>query len=150
MLFYGRCSCGQRCLLGGQQAAVARPSATCSIVSIWRACAWRTCAGQASLVVLVVEDGLNTTVCLLYTLCLLRTLALLHTVCLTGMRLLAAAGPPGTGKTMAAKRLARTSGMDYAILSGGDVAPLGGNAVTQVGGIDSTLQLAAGRSLPLH
>lgn len=41
------------------------------------------------------------------------------------------AGPPGTGKTMAAKRLARTSGMDYAILSGGDVAPLGGNAVTQ-------------------
>lgn len=43
------------------------------------------------------------------------------------------AGPPGTGKTMAAKRLARTSGMDYAILSGGDVAPLGGGAVTQVG-----------------
>jgi hypothetical protein len=42
------------------------------------------------------------------------------------------AGPPGTGKTMAAKRLARTSGMDYAILSGGDVAPLGGGAVTQV------------------
>lgn len=34
---------------------------------------------------------------------------------------------------MAAKRLARTSGMDYAILSGGDVAPLGGNAVTQAG-----------------
>jgi ATPase family AAA domain-containing protein 3A/B len=46
--------------------------------------------------------------------------------------LLLAAGPPGTGKTMAAKRLARTSGMDYAILSGGDVAPLGGGAVTQV------------------
>lgn len=34
---------------------------------------------------------------------------------------------------MAAKRLARTSGLDYAILSGGDVAPLGGGAVTQVG-----------------
>ena len=33
---------------------------------------------------------------------------------------------------MVAKRLARTSGMDYAILSGGDVAPLGGAAVTQL------------------
>ena len=33
---------------------------------------------------------------------------------------------------MAAKRLARTSGMDYAIMSGGDVAPLGGKAVTQL------------------
>ena len=42
------------------------------------------------------------------------------------------AGPPGTGKTMAAKRLARTSGLDYAILSGGDVAPLAGGAVTQL------------------
>jgi len=41
-------------------------------------------------------------------------------------------GPPGTGKTMAARRLAQTSGMDYAILSGGDVAPLGGGAVTQL------------------
>ena len=33
---------------------------------------------------------------------------------------------------MAAKRLARTSGMDYAIMSGGDVAPLAGKAVTQL------------------
>ena len=33
---------------------------------------------------------------------------------------------------MAAKRLARTSGLDYAIMSGGDVAPLGGAAVTQI------------------
>lgn len=41
-------------------------------------------------------------------------------------------GPPGTGKTMVAKRMARTSGMDYAIMSGGDVAPLEGRAVTQL------------------
>lgn len=33
---------------------------------------------------------------------------------------------------MAAKRLARTSGLDYAIMSGGDVAPLAGAAVTQL------------------
>lgn len=33
---------------------------------------------------------------------------------------------------MVAKRLARTSGLDYAIMSGGDVAPLGGGAVTQL------------------
>ncbi len=33
---------------------------------------------------------------------------------------------------MAAKRLARTSGLDYAIMSGGDEAPLGGKAVTQL------------------
>ena len=38
----------------------------------------------------------------------------------------------GTGKTLVAKRMARTSGLDYAIMSGGDVAPLGGNAVTQL------------------
>ena len=33
---------------------------------------------------------------------------------------------------MAAKRLARTSGLDYAIMTGGDVTPLGGKAVTQL------------------
>ena len=33
-------------------------------------------------------------------------------------------GPPGTGKTLVAKQLARHSGLDYAIMSGGDVGPL--------------------------
>ena len=41
-------------------------------------------------------------------------------------------GPPGTGKTMIARKLAECSGMDYAILSGGDVGPLGEDAVIQV------------------
>ncbi|CAD7704763.1 unnamed protein product [Ostreobium quekettii] len=41
-------------------------------------------------------------------------------------------GPPGTGKTLVARRLAHTSGLDYAIMSGGDVAPLAGAAVTQL------------------
>lgn len=42
------------------------------------------------------------------------------------------AGPPGTGKTLVAKRLAHTSGLDYAIMSGGDVGPLGPAAVKQI------------------
>lgn len=33
---------------------------------------------------------------------------------------------------MAAVRLARTSGLDFAIMSGGDVAPLAGGSVTQL------------------
>mmetsp|Transcript_36318 Transcript_36318/g.43910 ORF Transcript_36318/g.43910 Transcript_36318/m.43910 type:complete len:582 (-) Transcript_36318:296-2041(-) len=41
-------------------------------------------------------------------------------------------GPPGTGKTLAASQLARYSGLDYAIMTGGDVAPLGGEAVTRL------------------
>lgn len=43
-------------------------------------------------------------------------------------------GPPGTGKTLLAKRLAHTSGLEYAIMSGGDVAPLGSDAVKQIHG----------------
>ncbi|CAN6864570.1 unnamed protein product [Brassica oleracea] len=41
-------------------------------------------------------------------------------------------GPPGTGKTMAARELARKSGLDYALMTGGDVAPLGAQAVTKI------------------
>lgn len=41
-------------------------------------------------------------------------------------------GPPGTGKTLVAKQLARHSGLDYAIMSGGDVGPLGSAAVTEI------------------
>ena len=41
-------------------------------------------------------------------------------------------GPPGTGKTLFAKKLARASGMDYAVMTGGDVAPLGRDAVTEI------------------
>jgi ATPase family AAA domain-containing protein 3A/B len=41
-------------------------------------------------------------------------------------------GPPGTGKTLFAKKLATSSGMDFAILTGGDIAPLGRDAVTEI------------------
>ncbi|POO02517.1 Spastin [Trema orientale] len=41
-------------------------------------------------------------------------------------------GPPGTGKTMVAKEIARKSGLDYAMMTGGDVAPLGPQAVTKL------------------
>jgi ATPase family AAA domain-containing protein 3A/B len=41
-------------------------------------------------------------------------------------------GPPGTGKTLFAKKLAKASGMDYAVMTGGDVAPLGREAVTEI------------------
>jgi len=41
-------------------------------------------------------------------------------------------GPPGTGKTLFARTLARNSGLDYAIMSGGDIGPLGKDAVDEV------------------
>merc|ERR1712076_7859 len=41
-------------------------------------------------------------------------------------------GPPGTGKTLFARTLAKQSGLDYAIMSGGDVGPLGKDAVLEL------------------
>merc|ERR1719199_2116412 len=41
-------------------------------------------------------------------------------------------GPPGTGKTLFARTLAKQSGLDYAIMSGGDVGPLGKLAVHEL------------------
>jgi len=41
-------------------------------------------------------------------------------------------GPPGTGKTLFARTLAKESGLDYAIMSGGDVGPLGKDAVHEL------------------
>lgn len=41
-------------------------------------------------------------------------------------------GPPGTGKTLFAKGLAKESGLEYAIFTGGDLAPLGAAAVTEL------------------
>lgn len=41
-------------------------------------------------------------------------------------------GPPGTGKTLFAKGLAKESGLEYAIFTGGDLAPLGSGAVTEL------------------
>ncbi|XP_031096456.1 ATPase family AAA domain-containing protein 3C-like [Ipomoea triloba] len=41
-------------------------------------------------------------------------------------------GPPGTGKTMVAREIARKSGLDYAMMTGGDVVPLGAQAVTKI------------------
>lgn len=41
-------------------------------------------------------------------------------------------GPPGTGKTLFAKGLAKESGLEYAIFTGGDLSPLGSSAVTEL------------------
>ncbi|EKX73224.1 ATPase, AAA family domain containing protein [Theileria equi strain WA] len=41
-------------------------------------------------------------------------------------------GPPGTGKTLFAKTVAKRSGMDYAIMTGGDVGPLREEAASEI------------------
>lgn len=41
-------------------------------------------------------------------------------------------GPPGTGKTLFAKKLAKHSSMDYAIMNGGDVVPMGREGVSAI------------------
>ena len=41
-------------------------------------------------------------------------------------------GPPGTGETLFAKKLAQKSGLDFAIMTGSDVAPLGKDSVNEI------------------
>lgn len=52
-------------------------------------------------------------------------------------------GPPGTGKTLFAKGLARHSGLEYAIMTGGDIAPLGRDAVTEMHKVFDWAQVTA-------
>ena len=44
-------------------------------------------------------------------------------------------GPPGTGKTMFARKLALKSGLDYGVMTGADIAPLGATAVMELNNI---------------
>ena len=44
-------------------------------------------------------------------------------------------GPPGTGKTLFAKKLAKESGLEYAVMVGSDIAPLGNKAVAELNGL---------------